>query len=140
MKEDENRDIESLLKAIRLRPAPAGLRDKVLRAASQSRTQNSVMTPLLWRWVSCCALVLAVVLALDASLAGKQAKHLQSYLGGSQLSRDAQDMSWSELAKDLDESADSKLFAQARWQMAAQRKTQGEPGGPSPAETSQEVY
>ena len=140
MKEDENRDIESLLKSIRLKPAPAGLRDKVLRSARQSKTQNRVMTPLLWRCVSCCALVLTVVLGLDAFLVSRQTKHFQSYLGGRPLLKEAQDMSWPELAKDLDESADSKLLVQARRQMAGQWKIRGDTGGTSPAEISQEVF
>lgn len=140
MKEDENRDIEILLKSIKLKPVPAGLRDKVLKSARRSKTQYTVMTPLLWRWVSCCALVLTVVLGLDAFLASRQIEHLRSYLGGMPRPQDAQDTSWPELAKDLDESADSKLLGRVRWQLAAQRKIQGDPGGCSPAETSQEVF
>jgi len=138
--EDKEKEIEILLKSVQPEPVPPALREKVLRAARQSRIENRAMTPRLWRWASCCALVLAVVLGLDAFLSGKQMKHFQSYLGGVPLLQAEPDMSLPELAKDLDEPADSRFFVQARKQLAAQKKIRGEPAGSSLAEISQEVY
>jgi hypothetical protein len=138
--EDKEKDIEILLKSVELEPVPPALREKVLGAARRSRIENRAMTPRLWRWVACCTLILAVVLGLDAVLGGRQMKHIQSYLGGVPLLRGEPDMSLPELAKDLDESADPRFFVQARRQLAAQRKIQGDQGRSSLAETSQEVY
>jgi len=137
---DKNRDIEIRLRSIKLRPAPAGLRDRVLEAAEQNKTQNSVMPPLLWRSVACCTLILAFVLGLDAFLAGRQTRHFQSYLDGNRFLQGAPDMGWLELAKDLDEPAGSGLLGQVKRLLAAQTKIRHEPVGRSLAKTSQEVF
>lgn len=140
MKEDEKRDVESLLGSVRLGPAPAGLKERVLESARLSRAQNRAMTPLLWKCVAGCVLLLAIVLGLDAYFVGKQTKHLQSYLDGRQLLQDAQDTNWPELAKDLDESPDSRLMVQVKWQLAEQRKVKDHAEQSSYGELSPEVY
>jgi hypothetical protein len=81
MKDVEGRDIEGLLRSVRLKPAPPGLRERVLKASGRAREEAAWTTPRLRRCLAGCAVVLAAVLISDAALNRGQQHRLQSFLG-----------------------------------------------------------
>jgi len=112
MKHDRDREIEGWLKSLTPKPAPPGLREKVLRAAAERKEETAWTTPLL-RWgLAGCAVVLMVIFITDATLGRRQQARLQALLDGSQrIQSEAADESRL-LAEALGEPAGRELVAQ----------------------------
>jgi hypothetical protein len=60
----DGRELEKLLGRFSRKPAPPGLREKVLRAAEREASARRVLTPA-WRWALASSLVLMAVIMLS---------------------------------------------------------------------------
>ena len=79
---NEFADVEEYFKRIVLKPAPPGLRDRVLRSAGSKRRKKQVLSPAVrWQFTG-CAVVLAFFLFGDAAVSRKQAETFGTFLDG----------------------------------------------------------
>ncbi len=112
MTREGNGDIEKRLRSLTLKPAPPGLREKVLQAAAKNKGEAAWTTPLL-RWsLAGCAAVLALVFIADAALSRNQQSRLHALMDGSPLMQDRAADENRVLAEVLGEPVGRKLFAQ----------------------------
>lgn len=81
MKKSMNPETERLLGSVTPKPAPAGLREKVLGAAARSRAADSATTPLLRICVAGCAVILLVVFIGGALASKHESRRLMAMLG-----------------------------------------------------------
>jgi hypothetical protein len=76
-------DIEKRLKSIILKPAPPGLRDRILDTASKRQEAVAWTTPLLRKCLAGCAVLLALVFFTDLFLSRAQQNRLRALIDGS---------------------------------------------------------
>ena len=81
MKKSMDPGTEKLLGSVTPKPAPAGLREKVLAAASRSIRQESAATPLLRTCLAGCAVILLVISIADALATKNESARLMAVLG-----------------------------------------------------------
>ncbi len=81
MKKSMDPETEKLLESVTPKPAPAGLREKVLAAASRSIRQEPAATPLLRTCLAGCAVILIIVSLADALAAKHESIRLMAVLG-----------------------------------------------------------
>ncbi len=74
-------DLEEYLERIVLRPAPPGLRDRVLRAAGSRRRTRVLSGAAQWQLAG-CAVVLAVIVFGDAAVSRRQVERFGALLDG----------------------------------------------------------
>jgi hypothetical protein len=124
MKKDEAKGIEVRLREIRLKPAPPGLRRKVLDAAAKHKEESAWTTPLL-RWcLAGCVAVLLVVFLADGLVSRSQTGRLQALLDGSRQARSRTDEGSRVLAEVLGEPVRPGLLVQS--EMAAEKQAKVE--------------
>ncbi len=127
MKDAGSSGFERWLKSITLKPAPPGLREKVLKAAARRRAEASWTTPLLRRWLAASAAVVLVVSVADGLVSGAQRSRLMALGGGPRPSIVRPDDETKVLAEVLGEAAAGKLAAM---EMAAgSRRSVRKPAG-----------
>jgi hypothetical protein len=80
MKRNLDPETENLLKSVAPKPAPKGLRERVLRAAARSRATDSATTPLLRMCLAGCAVILIVVSLIDGLASRSENARLQAVL------------------------------------------------------------
>jgi|GEM_PF-948059 len=125
MNEDEARDVEERLKEIQVKPAPPGLRRRVLDAAAKHKEGSAWTTPLL-RWcLAACAAVILVVFLADGFISRSQTHRLEALLDGSRPATSWTDDGSRALAEVLGEPVAGKLLA--RSETAAELREKGEP-------------
>jgi hypothetical protein len=88
MKKMSDSETEDLINSAKPKPAPAGLREKVVGAAARSRAADSATTPLLRFWITGCAVVILVISVADAFVTRNQSAHIQFMLAGPLLNSD----------------------------------------------------
>lgn len=79
MKNDSERKTEDFLKTFSLKPAPLGLKEKILDQIPQRKKISPVMTPFLWKGFMGCMLLLMGVLVVDAAVSKTQSKRIQTF-------------------------------------------------------------
>jgi hypothetical protein len=97
----DERDIEKLLKRFSQKPAPPGLKDKVLRAAEQAAASRQALTRG-WRWAlaSSCVLLACFILA-DWRVSAAEQDRLSSLLNLPGARAVSPDSSADELAREV---------------------------------------
>lgn len=118
---------ERWLRSITLKPAPPGLREKVLKAAARSREDAAWTTPLLRRWSAACAAIVLVVSVADGLLSRAQRSRLTVLGGGPRPTIVRPDDETNVLAEVLGEAAAGKLVAMEK--AAGRRRSVRKPGG-----------
>ncbi len=111
MKDTGSSSFERWLRSVTLKPAPPGLRDKVLKAAARRREEAAWTTPLLRRGLAACASIVLVVSVADGLVSGAQRSHLMALGGGPRPSIVRSDDETKVLAEVLGEAAAGKLAA-----------------------------
>lgn len=82
MKGNGDRNVEEMLRSAELKPAPPGLREKVLKAAANHKEEAAWTTPLL-RWcLAGCVVALSVIFVADGLVTRTQQNRLQAVLDG----------------------------------------------------------
>jgi hypothetical protein len=100
MKKENDKKIEDFLKIFAYKPAPPGLKEKILRSALQRKQSSPVITPFIWKGFVTTLILLIIVMAVDATVSSNQNGHLSSFLDLPQESSDRQEEEWSML-KDI---------------------------------------
>jgi len=103
MKTNDDRDIEGLLAACRLKAVPPGLREKVLRAARYDDNAYLRWKAVLKKSLVVCPLVLAMLFALDAALSHSEQIRIQALVAGPvPIAADSGDtaLAWAEVSGD----------------------------------------
>jgi hypothetical protein len=91
MKGNGDRDVEEMLRSAELKPAPLGLKEKVLKAAAESAEAKAWTTPML-RWcLAGCAVALSVIFVADGLVSRTQRDRLQALFDGSRPARSPAD-------------------------------------------------
>jgi len=85
MKKENNKNPEDFLRTFFLKPAPPGLKDKILDNAIQKKKTNHVMTPILWKGLMGCLFLLIIVLAVDAGVSKIQSNRINNITGMSKI-------------------------------------------------------
>jgi len=80
MKEDEQRDIEKYLRSFTLRPAPRGLRSRILTAAAKEKA-SPALTPFFRKCFAGCAAALIVIFAADALVSRLESRRIEALWG-----------------------------------------------------------
>jgi hypothetical protein len=125
MRNGEYEDFEKKLKAVALRPAPPGLREKVLGAARGRQDEAAWTTPLL-RWcLAGCTVVIAVIFIMDAGFSRRQQECLQAVFNGYRESQSNFANEGQVLIKDLKDFFGSKQVPWEIWVLAHQREANG---------------
>ena len=81
MKKMSDSDTEDLIESVTPKPAPAGLREKVLGTVAKNRAADSAITPLLRLCLAGCAVVLLFVSAADKLASEDESSRFQAILG-----------------------------------------------------------
>jgi hypothetical protein len=81
MKKISDSETKDLLESVTPKPAPAGLREKVVGAAARSRATDSTATPLLRMCLAGCAVILIVVSLADALASKNELNRLRAIVG-----------------------------------------------------------
>jgi hypothetical protein len=124
MNDTDDWDVEGLLRSARLKPAPPGLREKVLEAAAKHKEETAWTTPRL-RWcLAGCTVVLAVIFIMDAGLSRRQQNRLQAFLDGSRLTQNQAGDESRVLAEVLGADVNRKLLARNDLSVAQQIKAE----------------
>jgi hypothetical protein len=76
------RDIEGRLKSLTLKPAPPGLREKILGSDRVRESASAGMSPLLWKCVAACAAALAVAFIAGGAFSRAEQNRLLALLDG----------------------------------------------------------
>lgn len=100
MEKENNKDAEDYLGTFSLKPAPPGLKDKILDGALQKGKSNNGMTTFLWKGFVGCFILLFIVIAVDATITQSQNRRFSSLLGKQQESTDNSEEEWS-MMKDI---------------------------------------
>jgi len=103
MKTQDDRDIEELLASCRLKPAPRGLRERVLKAARSDDNAYLRWKGVLKKSLVVCPLVLGMLFALDAALSHSEQIRIQALVAGpSPTAADSGDtaLAWAEVSGD----------------------------------------
>jgi hypothetical protein len=124
MKTGENDDIEKGLRSLKLKPAPPGLREKIVATAQKRKEDESWTTPLLQWCLAVCAAVLLAVFVVDGLVTRSQARHLQAMLDGSRPAMSRGDDGTPVLAEVLGEPAVEKLIARSEADTARQARAE----------------
>lgn len=111
MKNGQEHDIEKQLRSVRLRPAPPGLREKILGTAQKRKEAMAWMTPVLWKCLAGCAVLLAVIFIADALLSRNQSHRLQAVLKEPAIMQHHQSEEGLVLAEDLEAVVGPKILA-----------------------------
>jgi hypothetical protein len=122
MKNGQEHDIEKQLKSVRLRPAPPGLREKVLGAAQERKEATAWTTPLLRRCLAGCAALLAVVFIADDAATRKQNVRFQAILDGAHFTQSDQAKQWNEELEELRDALGPNDLAREKRLLALQKK------------------
>ena len=96
-------DIEQSLGRLVPKPAPSGLRERVLDSALESR-RNAALTPRMRAVAAVCFVLTSLVLIGDAVVSKRQSGRITALLGGPGVSKPAVDearLLWAELGSDL---------------------------------------
>jgi hypothetical protein len=122
MKGNGDRNVEEMLRSAELKPAPPGLREKVLQAAAKHKEEAAWTTPLL-RWcLAGCAVALSVIFVADGLVARTQRDRLQAFFDGSRPARNSADDNSRVLAEVCGESVTGKMLAQNELALAQKPK------------------
>jgi hypothetical protein len=81
MKENRERDIESLLRSMAPAPAPPDLRDQVLAAAAMQGSKSASSTPFVRACFATCAAILVVIGVADWALGRAENVRLAALVG-----------------------------------------------------------
>lgn len=100
MKKDYGQKTEEFLKTFSLKPAPHGLKKKILLAALQRKQSSPAITPLFWKKFVATLILLIIVIAVDATVSSMQNNRFSSILDIPQDLSAAQEEEWSML-KDI---------------------------------------
>jgi len=101
MNNGDNQDLERRLKSLKLTPAPAGLREKVLIAARQKREVTVWTTPLLRKCLAGCAVLLAVIFIADAGASRTQNARVHAILDGTRITQTDELRQWNAELEEL---------------------------------------
>ena len=107
---DHPSEIETKLAGLAARPAPPGMRDRVLGAARAVRAKDAI-SPRAWLAAAACALLIVAALGADGVLARRQAAEIAALLDGRSAEKPAEPMDW---GADLPELAGIRPAAMAR--------------------------
>jgi hypothetical protein len=121
MKTNDDRDIEGLLAACRLKAASPGLRERILKAARSGDNAYLRWKGVLKKSLVVCPLVLAMLFALDAALSHSEQIRIQGLIavhGPSLADSDDAALAWAEVSGDT---IGSELLV-GRRMMLVQRK------------------
>jgi hypothetical protein len=121
MKTNNEQDIEGLLASCRLKPAPRGLREKVLRAARYDDNAYLRWETVLKKSLVVCPLVLGIIFAFDAALSHSERIRLQALAAGpvpTAVDSGETALAWAEVSGDA---IGSELFVSRRM-MLVQRE------------------
>jgi hypothetical protein len=122
MKGNGDRNVEEMLRSAELKPAPPGLRERVLEAAVKHKEEAGWMTPLL-RWcLAGCAVALSVIFIADGLVARTQRDRLQALFDGSPSARNPVDDASRMLAEVYGQSLTGKMLAQNELVLAQKLK------------------
>jgi hypothetical protein len=99
MKEDKQQDIEKYLRSFVLRPAPRGLRKRVLDAAAERKITSPALTPFLRTCFAGCAAVLIIIFAADALISRSERARFEAFLGKTHAPQAETDPEFSTLAE-----------------------------------------
>jgi hypothetical protein len=83
MKENRERDIESLLRSMAPAPAPPGLRGRILEEAAMRGSRSAAITPLVRACFAACVAILVIVVAADWILGRREKARLAALAGPS---------------------------------------------------------
>lgn len=87
MKYQNNQKIEDFLNNFSRKPAPLGLKEKILHKARRERVENRVMTPMLWKVGLICSASILMFLLLDTFILNNQKRHIVSLVGNQPVTR-----------------------------------------------------
>ena len=87
MKYQNNQKIEDFLNNFSRKPAPLGLKEKILHKARRERVENRVMTPMLWKVGLICSASILMFLLLDTFILNNQKRHIASLVGAQPVTR-----------------------------------------------------
>ena len=107
MKKASDQKTEDFLKTFFIKPAPSGLKEKILHSVLQKKQSSSVITPWLWKGFVVTLILLIVVIAVDANVSSTQINRLSSFLDIPQEPTSAQEEEWSMLKDIIWEPLDS---------------------------------
>jgi hypothetical protein len=97
MKKETDKETKDFLKTFSLKPAPQGLKEKILDSTMQKKKTNHVMTVFLWKGFVSCLFLMIIVIAVDATVSHSQKNRFSSFLDKPQESSDKQEEEWSML-------------------------------------------
>jgi hypothetical protein len=138
--EAQNTDIEPLLRSLPLKPAPPGLRERVLKPAKAEREARAWTTPLLRACLAACAGLLMLIFALDAVATRSQTVRLQALLGATRTTQSEAGREWASLDKDLGDSLTPDELAREKRILAFRQKAYPVPAGRYSREFDREVF
>jgi len=107
VKKDNDQKTKDFLKAFSLKPAPPGLKEKILHPVPRRKKPPHTITPLLWKGFVATLILLILVIAVDATVSSNQNNRLSSFLDRPQESTAAQEEEWSMLKDIIWEPLDS---------------------------------
>lgn len=110
----QEREVERFLRSIVPRPAPPGLREKVLVRARGERQARAWTTPLLRACLAACGALLVLALVTDAFLSRQQTRRIQALLDGTGTSQIDFGREGADLAAELGGFLDPKQLALIR--------------------------
>jgi hypothetical protein len=121
MRNGNHHDFEKRLKSIRLKEAPAGLREKILGTARQRQEATAWTTPLLRKCLAGCSVLLAVIFLADAGASRTQNARVQAILDGTRISRPEAVEQWNTQLEELRDAVGPGDFSRERWLQARQK-------------------
>jgi len=121
MKNGENYDIKERLRDVKLRPAPPGLRKRILAAARQRQEALAWTTPPLRKCLVGCAALLAAVFIADASASRTQNARIQAILDGTRITQSDGVKQWNAELEELRDAVGPGEIARERWLQARQK-------------------
>lgn len=138
--EAQNTDIERLLRSLPLKPAPPGLRERILKPAKAEREARAWTTPLLRACLAAGTGLLVLIFALDAVATRSQTVRLQALLGATRTTQSEAGREWASLDKDLGDSLTPDELAREKRILAFRQKAYPVPAGRYSRKFDREVF
>ncbi len=95
MKKENDKNIEDFLEMFDLKPAPPGLKRKILQTAQSRKPSSPVNSPSLLKGFITTLILLSIVIAVDAAVSSYQNDRLYSFLDLPRESSASQEEEWS---------------------------------------------
>jgi len=137
---EEDAHTETLLRSLPLKPAPPGLRERILKPAKAEREARAWTTPLLRACLAAGAGLLVLIFALDAVATRSQTVRLQALLGATRTTQSDSVQEWTSLDKDLGDSLTPDELAREKRILAFRQKAYPVPAGRYSREFDKEVF